>query len=152
MTRILLLHGPNLNLLGSREPSIYGALTLDDINRRVLETAGRLDVEVRPYQSNHEGALIDAVHDARTWAHGIVINPGAYGHYSYALRDAFASVNLPAIEVHLSNIHAREPFRHESVIAPVVTGMVCGLGWRGYVHAVEILVALIAERAERPQA
>ena len=147
MTRILLLHGPNLNLLGTREPSIYGALTLADINQRVVEAAGPLEAEVRPFQSNHEGALIDAIHDARTWADGVVINPGAYGHYSYALRDALTSVNLPAVEVHLSNIHAREAFRHELVIAPVVTGMICGLGWRGYVHAIEILVELIREEA-----
>lgn len=148
MTRILLLNGPNLNLLGTREPSIYGALTLDDVCQRVIEAGGRLDAEVRAFQSNHEGALIDAVHDARTWAQGIIINPGAYAHYSYALRDAFASVNLPAVEVHISNIHAREAFRHESVIAPVVTGMVCGLGWRGYVHALEMLVELIRERTQ----
>jgi 3-dehydroquinate dehydratase-2 len=147
MVGILLLHGPNLNLLGTREPSVYGTLTLDDINQRVQDTARRLDVELRVLQSNHEGALIDAVHDAATWARGIVVNPGAFGHYSYALRDAFASVRLPTVEVHLSNIHARERFRHRSVIAPVVTGMVSGLGWRGYVHALEMLVGLIEEQA-----
>ena len=146
MTSILLLHGPNLNLLGTREPAIYGTLTLDDVNSRVLDAARRLDAEVRPFQSNHEGVLIDAIHDARSWAHGIVINPGAYGHTSYALRDALASVHLRAVEVHLSNIHAREAFRHQSVMAPVVTGVVCGLGWRGYVHAVEMLVELVREQ------
>ena len=146
MTRILLLHGPNLNLLGTREPAVYGTLTLDEINTRVADAARRLDGEVRVFQSSHEGALIDAVHDARSWADGIVINPGAYGHSSYSLRDAFTSVRLPAIEVHLSNVHAREKFRHRSVIAPVVTGMLRGLGWRGYVHAVEILIELVRDR------
>lgn len=147
MTRILLLHGPNLNLLGTREPSVYGTLTLADINGRVVDAAARLGVEVRTTQSNHEGVLIDAIHDARQWAQGIVINPGAYGHYSYALRDALVSVSLPAIEVHLSNIHARESFRERSVIAPVVRGVICGIGWRGYVHALQVLVELLEEKA-----
>ena len=147
MTRILLLHGPNLNLLGTREPSVYGTLTLADINGRVVDAATRLGVEVRTTQSNHEGVLIDAIHDARQWAQGIVINPGAYGHYSYALRDALVSVSLPAIEVHLSNIHARESFRERSVIAPVVRGVICGIGWRGYVHALQVLVELLEEKA-----
>ena len=146
MSRFLLLHGPSLNLLGTREPAVYGTLTLPEVNERVTTAARELDVEVRPYQSNHEGALIDAVHDARTWADGIVINPGAYTHTSYALRDAFSSVSLPAIEVHLSNIHAREKFRHRSVLAPVLTGTICGLGWRGYVHALQILVELTREK------
>lgn len=147
MTRILLVHGPNLNLLGTREPAVYGTLTLSDINQRVTEAASVLGAEVTAMQSNHEGALIDAIHDARQWAHGIVINPGALGHYSYALRDAVASVSLPTVEVHLSNIYAREAFRHHSVIAPVATGVISGLGWRGYVHAMQILVDLIAEKA-----
>lgn len=147
MTRILLVHGPNLNLLGTREPAVYGTLTLSDINQRVTGVASVLGAEVTAMQSNHEGALIDAIHDARQWAHGIVINPGAFGHYSYALRDAVASVSLPTVEVHLSNIYAREAFRHHSVIAPVVTGVISGLGWRGYVHAMQILVDLIAEKA-----
>ena len=145
MTSILLLHGPNLNLLGTREPAIYGTLTLADINQRVQDRGRELGAEVRALQSNDEGALIDALHEARTWATGIVINPGALAHYSYAIRDALTSVQLPAIEVHLSNIHAREDFRHRLVIAPVVTGVVCGLGWRGYVHAVEILIDLLHE-------
>lgn len=145
MTRILLLHGPNLNLLGRREPSVYGTLTLDEVNQRVLGAAASLEAEVSPLQSNHEGLLIDAVHDARTWADGILINPGALTHTSYALRDAFSSVALPSVEVHLSNIHAREEFRHRSLLAPVMKGMICGLGWRGYVHALQILVETIRE-------
>ena len=145
MTSILLLHGPNLNLLGTREPAIYGTLTLADINQRVQGRARELGAEVRTLQSNDEGALIDALHEARTWANGIVINPGALAHYSYAIRDALTSVQLPAIEVHLSNIHAREDFRHRLVIAPVVTGVVCGLGWRGYLHAIEIMIDLLHE-------
>ena len=145
MTSILLLHGPNLNLLGTREPAIYGTLTLADINQRVQDRARELGAEVRTLQSNDEGALIDALHEARTWANGIVINPGALAHYSYAIRDALTSIQLPAVEVHLSNIHAREDFRHRLVIAPVVTGVVCGLGWRGYLHAVEILIDLLNE-------
>jgi 3-dehydroquinate dehydratase-2 len=148
--RILLLHGPNLNLLGTREPAVYGTLTLDEINQRVADAGRLLDAEVRPFQSNHEGALIEAIHDARGWAEAVVINPGAYGHSSYAIRDALAGVRLPAIEVHLSNVHAREEFRHRSVIAPIVTGMICGLGWRGYVHAVQIVVALVREKNGAP--
>jgi 3-dehydroquinate dehydratase-2 len=143
--RVLLLHGPNLNLLGTREPDVYGTLTLDELNRRVDEAAQKAGAEVRPFQSNHEGALIDALHEARTWADGVVINPGAYGHTSYALRDAFAAVGLPAIEVHLTNIQAREAFRHHSVISPVMMGTMSGLGWRGYVHAVLALVDMLRE-------
>ena len=145
--RILLLHGPNLNLLGTREPSIYGTLTLDDVNARVAEAARQMNADVRAFQSNHEGALIDAIHDARSWADGVVFNPGAYGHTSYAMRDAFSATGTPAVEVHLSNIHAREEFRHRSVIAPVVVGVVCGLGWRGYVHALQALIELLSEKA-----
>lgn len=144
--KILLMHGPNLNLLGAREPKHYGTITLDAINEKMTKLAGDHDVELRVFQSNHEGALVDAVQDARTWADGIVFNPGAYGHYSYALRDALAAVKLPAIEVHLSNIHAREEFRHQTVTSAAVTGCITGLGWRSYECGLRALIGLLQER------
>jgi 3-dehydroquinate dehydratase II len=137
---ILVLHGPNLNLLGQREPGIYGRRSLRDIEEAIEARAGELAISVRFYQSNHEGALVDEIQDARTWASGIIINPGAYTHTSVAIRDAIAAVGLPTVELHLSNTHAREPFRHHSFIAPVAVGQVQGFGWRSYLLALEGLV------------
>lgn len=148
--KLFLIHGPNLNLLGGREPGIYGTLSLDEINARMIKVAEARGAELRTFQSNHEGALVDAIHDARQWADGIVINPGAYGHTSYAIRDALAAVQLPTIEVHLSNVYAREEFRHKSVLATVCVGYICGLGWRSYLYGVEALLGILQDRAQAP--
>jgi len=146
MPKILLLHGPNLNLLGSREPGIYGTVGLDEINNRMKKVAAENGAELTVFQSNSEGGMVDAIHDARNWADGIVINPGAYSHYSIAIRDALAAVKLPTIEVHLSNIHAREEFRHKLVLTPVCIGMICGLGWRSYLYGLTALIAILREQ------
>jgi len=129
---ILVLHGPNLNLLGRREPEVYGRMTLDRINAELGFYARSTGLNLKIVQSNHEGDLITAIHRAADWADGLVLNPGALTHYSYALRDAVAAVGLPAVEVHLSNVYAREPFRHTSVIAPVCLGQISGFGWQSY--------------------
>jgi len=132
LIKILVIHGPNLNLLGEREPEVYGRLTLAEIDKRLADLAKALRIEIQTKQSNCEGAIINAIQEARTWAGGLIINPGAYTHYSLAIRDALSAVRLPAVEVHLSNVFAREEFRHRSVIAPVCVGSVCGFGWRSY--------------------
>lgn len=140
--KILILHGPNLNLLGTREPEVYGSMTLEDINGRLVELGKELGAEIRCLQSNHEGALIDALHEARMWANGVVFNPGAYTHTSIALRDAISAIQIPVIEVHLSNVYAREEFRHVSMISAVCKGKITGLGWRSYMLGVRALVDL----------
>lgn len=140
MKAFLILHGANLNLLGTREPQVYGALTLAEINARLQALAQELGVSIRCFQSNHEGELIEALHGARAWADGVVFNPGAYTHTSIALRDAIAAIGIPVVEVHLSNVHAREEFRHRSLIAPVCVGSIAGFGWQSYALALRALV------------
>jgi 3-dehydroquinate dehydratase-2 len=143
---ILVLHGPNLNLLGQREPGIYGATTLAEIDERLEAYAATRSVKLRIMQSNHEGALIDAIHEAFSQEDGILINPAGYTHTSVALRDAIAAVGLPAVEVHLSNVHAREAFRHTSLTAPVCVGQISGFGWRSYLLGLDALVDYIQDR------
>lgn len=141
--KILILHGPNLNLLGTREPEVYGSMTLDDINEKMISLGKELGTEVICKQSNHEGALIDALHDARTWAAGVVFNPGGYTHTSVALRDAISAIMIPVIEVHLSNVYAREEFRHVSFVSAVCKGKVTGFGWRSYELGLRGLIDII---------
>ncbi len=140
---ILVVNGPNLNLLGEREPEVYGRSTLADIDQLVRDACAAWDVEVRTFQSNHEGAIIDFLHEHRKRARGIIINPGALTHTSYSLHDCLKAIPVPAVEVHISNIHAREAFRRTSVVAPACRGQITGLGLRGYLLAAEWLCAEI---------
>jgi 3-dehydroquinate dehydratase-2 len=144
---VLLLNGPNLNLLGEREPGVYGNQTLETIEERVIQLGVELGVSVSCAQSNSEGELVGLVHDARQ-GHGLIINPGAYAHYSYAIRDAIAAISVPCIEVHMSNVHARDEFRHTSVVSPVVDGFICGCGAFGY----ELALRALIQQLEQPPA
>ena len=143
MKKILVIHGPNLNLLGERETNIYGRETLGSINLQIAQKAESRGINCEIFQSNSEGALIDKLHEARKTCDGVIINAGAYTHYSYAIRDAISSVQKPCVEVHMSNIHAREAFRHESVIAPVCVGQICGFGAQSYLLGLRALAALL---------
>lgn len=145
MKKVLVLHGPNLNMLGIREPDVYGAVTLETINLNLLQLAKQHALELAIFQSNHEGELIDHIQGAFGVTDGILINPGAFTHYSYAIRDALSSVSLPTVEVHLSNIHKREAFRHQSVTAPVVVGQIAGFGAYSYELGLLALVQHLQE-------
>ena len=144
MKRILLVNGPNLNLLGTREPEIYGSDTLKDIERLVFKVAKEYGIEVRAVQSNHEGVLLDAIHEARTDCSAIIINPAGLTHTSVVLRDALAGVDLPFAEIHISNVHGREDFRHHSYVSPIAEFVIAGAGIQGYEFAVRRIAALLA--------
>ncbi len=141
--KILVLHGPNLNLLGEREPAVYGKLTLAEIDARIAARAKELGVGVQSEQSNVEGVLVDRIQDARTWAAGIILNAGGYSHTSVAIRDAVAGITIPTISVHLTNPAAREEFRRTDLLATATKGAVAGFGWRSYIVALEGLIALL---------
>lgn len=143
MKKILVIHGPNLNLLGEREPGYYGKDSFESVNREIAEKASALGFECEIYQSNHEGAIIDKLHAARLECAGVVMNAGAYTHYSYAIRDAIAAIKIPVVEVHMSNIHARDEFRHTSVIALVCAGQIAGFGKNSYLLGIEALKGIL---------
>ena len=146
MKKILVIHGPNLNLLGEREPGVYGSDSFDSINDEIKEKAVALDFETEIFQSNHEGEIIDKLHKARSEFDAVILNAGAYTHYSYAIRDAIAAIKIPVIEVHLSNIHARDEFRHKSVIAPVCKGQIAGFGKASYFLALQAVKYTLEEK------
>ena len=143
--KILVLHGPNLNLLGTREPEVYGSMTMEDINAKLIEQGQGLGVEIKCQQSNSEGTLIDVLQDARTWADGVIFNPGGYTHTSVALRDAIAAIGIPVIEVHISNVYAREEFRHKSLLSAVCKGKITGFGWHSYTLGLQALVDILSD-------
>ncbi len=143
MKKILVIHGPNLNLLGEREPGIYGDVSFENLNKMIMNKADELGIECEIFQSNHEGAIIDKLHEARKTFDGVAINAGAYTHYSYAIRDAIAAIKIPCIEVHISNVFARDSFRSESVIAPVCRGSISGFGLDSYMLALTGLCNMI---------
>lgn len=145
MPRVVVIHGPNLNMLGIRETEVYGHLSLDQINQRIMERAKALGLELRIMQSNHEGEIIEAIHESLQWADALIINPGAYTHYSIAIRDAITAVRLPTVEVHLSNIYGREEFRHRSVTAPVSHGIIAGFGAMSYLLALDAIKFILEE-------
>ncbi len=143
MSAVLVLHGPNLNLLGEREPELYGSMTLAELDAHLTTEAERLGIELRTHQSNHEGALIDALQDARTWAQAVIFNPGGYTHTSVALRDTILAIGIPVIEVHLTNIHGRQEFRQRSITGGACRGIIAGFGWRSYLLGLQAAAALI---------
>lgn len=146
--KLLVINGPNLNLLGTREPSVYGNITLDQLQEEMSQHALAYNIKLEFFQSNHEGAIIDQLHQAMDRFDGLIINPGAYTHYSYAIRDAITSVHLPTVEVHISNIHAREEFRHHSVIAPIAIGQITGLGLYGYIAAIHFFANYLKKQGK----
>lgn len=148
MKKILVIHGPNLNLLGEREPGVYGGDSYEAVNDAIIVRARKCDMQCEVFQSNHEGEIIDTLHLARKNYDGVILNAGAYTHYSYAIRDAISAIKIPVVEVHMSNIHAREEFRHHSVISSVCAGQIAGFGKASYLLAVDALAEIFKKEKE----